>query len=162
MIQAFTDNLGQTIIVTAAAQAASVSAAAAKSSGTNTAGIAAGVVVGVIAAAALAGGVFLWLRNKRRREVEEEYRRNAAVNNFVGQPPTSSAGQSAMTDTRLDATAMAHNRLSTGSIADNQDYSRRILKVRSNITCLSTISILTWRAGHKCISGDMTNDFPRA
>jgi cell wall integrity and stress response component len=33
-------------------------------------------------------------------------------------------------DTRLDP-VMAQRRLSSGSIADNQDYSRRILRVRA-------------------------------
>jgi len=74
----------------------------------------------------------LFIRNKKRREVEDEYRRNAAVSNFItggGKPPTSSGGDSSFTDTRLDPTTMAQRRMSDGSIADNQDYSRRILKV---------------------------------
>ena len=60
--------------------------------------------------------------------MEEEYKRNAAVSNFIaGKPPKTSGGDSAF-DTRLDP-VMAQRRLSDGSIADNQDYSRRILKV---------------------------------
>jgi cell wall integrity and stress response component len=60
--------------------------------------------------------------------VEEEYRRQAAVNSFVsgGKLHTSN---SSMTDSRLDPEFMAR-RQSNGSIADNEDYSRRILKVR--------------------------------
>ncbi|KAI9643195.1 WSC domain [Ciborinia camelliae] len=124
---------GQTVTVQASAAAAASSSAAAltdkSSSGPSKAGIAAGVVVGVLLAAALAGGIFIMMRNKKRREVEEEYRRNAAVNNFVagGKSPVSSGGAS-FNDTRLDPT-LAHRRMSDGSIADNQDYSRRILKV---------------------------------
>ncbi|KAM3069988.1 Protein SLG1 [Clarireedia jacksonii] len=125
---------GQTVTVQAPTAAAATSSAAAttvsnKSSGPNKAGIAAGVVVGVLLAAAIAGGIFLWMRNRKRREVEEEYRRNAAVNNFAagGKSPVSSGGAS-FTDTRLDPT-LANRRMSDGSIADNQDYSRRILKV---------------------------------
>lgn len=95
--------------------------------GTNVAGIAAGVVVGVVVIAALIGGGFFYLRRKRNREIEEEYRRNAAVNAFIGKPPGSSGGGS-MTDSRMDP-VMAHRRMSDGSIADNQDYSRRILRV---------------------------------
>jgi cell wall integrity and stress response component len=91
------------------------------------AGIAAGVVVGVVVIAALIGGGFFYLRRKRNREIEEEYRRNAAVNAFIGKPPGSSGGGS-MTDSRMDP-VMAHRRMSDGSIADNQDYSRRILRV---------------------------------
>lgn len=104
-----------------------------KSSGPNKAGIAAGVVVGIVALAAIVGGIFFWLRQKRRREVEEEYRRQAAVNSFVsgGKLHTSN---SSMTDSRLDPDFMAR-RQSNGSIADNEDYSRRILKVRLKNTC---------------------------
>ncbi|KAJ8061519.1 hypothetical protein OCU04_009333 [Sclerotinia nivalis] len=123
---------GQTVTVQASSAAAASSSVAAlsekASSGPNKAGIAAGVVVGVLVAAAIAGGIFIVMRNKKRREVEEEYRRNAAVNNFVtgGKSPISSGGS--FTDTRLDPT-LANRRMSDGSIADNQDYSRRILKV---------------------------------
>lgn len=95
--------------------------------GTNVAGIVAGVVVGVVVVACAAGGGFLFMRRKRNREIEEEHRRNAAVNAFIGKPPGSSAGS--MTDSRLDP-VMAQRRMSDGSIADNQDYSRRILRVR--------------------------------
>lgn len=94
--------------------------------GSNTAGIVAGVVVGVVVIACAVGGVFLYMRRKRNKEIEEEHRRNAAVNAFIGKPPGSSAGS--MTDSRLDP-VMAHRRMSDGSIADNQDYSRRILRV---------------------------------
>jgi cell wall integrity and stress response component len=120
---------GQTIVVTASASS-STSSGFSKSGGggTNKAAIAAGVVVGIVAVGAIVGGLFLFLRHRRRREVEEEYRRNAAVSSFVaGGKPTSSAGAS-FTDTRLDP-VMAQRRMSDGSIADNQDYSRRILKV---------------------------------
>ncbi|KAL7619544.1 Protein SLG1 [Parahypoxylon ruwenzoriense] len=98
------------------------------SGGTNVAGIAAGVVVGVVAAAAIVGGVIFWLRRKRNAEIEEEHRRNAAVNAFItgGKPPSSSGGLS-MSDSRLDP--VMNRRMSDGSIADNQDYSRRILRV---------------------------------
>lgn len=71
------------------------------------------------------------MRARKRREIEEEHRRNAAVSSFIGggKPPQSSGGSS-FTDTRLDPAVMAQRRQSDGSIADNQDYSRRILKVR--------------------------------
>ncbi|CAI6338862.1 unnamed protein product [Periconia digitata] len=97
----------------------------------NTAGIAAGVVVGVVALAGIIGGVFFYLRHKKRRDVENEYRNRASVNNFVsgGKMHTSN---SSMTDSRLDPEFMAR-RQSNGSIADNEDYSRRILKVRSSL-----------------------------
>lgn len=93
------------------------------------AAVAAGVVSGVVAVAALIGGALLYMRRKRNAEMEEEHRRNAAVNAFIsGSKPPSSSGSISMTDSRLDP-VMAHRRLSDGSIADNQDYSRRILRV---------------------------------
>ncbi|KAF2272451.1 uncharacterized protein EI97DRAFT_210298 [Westerdykella ornata] len=98
-----------------------------KSSGPNKAGIAAGVVVGVVALAAIVGGVLYFLRQKKRRELEEEHRRQAAVNSFVSGGKGHSSAAS-MTDSRLDPDFM-NRRYSNGSIADNEDYSRRILKV---------------------------------
>ena len=92
----------------------------------NKAGIAAGVVVGIVALSAIAGGVFFFLRNRKRRAVEEEYRRNVA-GNYGAKPPTSSAGS--VSDARLEPSVMMQRRQSDVSIADNQDYSRRILKV---------------------------------
>ncbi|KLU85498.1 hypothetical protein MAPG_04521 [Magnaporthiopsis poae ATCC 64411] len=98
------------------------------SGGGNTAAIAAGVVIGVLALAAAAGGIWFVMRRRRNREIEEEHRRNAAVNAFIhGNKPGSSGGVS-MTDSRMDP-VMAQRRMSDGSIADNQDYSRRILRV---------------------------------
>jgi cell wall integrity and stress response component len=98
--------------------------------GSNTVGIAVGVVVGVVALLAVAGGVYYFMKRRRNTEIEEEHRRNAAVNAFIsgsGKPPSSSGGLS-MSDSRLDP-VMANRRMSDGSIADNQDYSRRILRV---------------------------------
>lgn len=98
-------------------------------SSTDTTGIAVGVVCGVVAVAGVLGGLFFFLRRRRNREIEEEHRRNAAVNAFINgaKPPGSSGGYS-MTDARLDP-VMAQRRVSNGSIADNEDYSRRILRV---------------------------------
>jgi cell wall integrity and stress response component len=94
----------------------------------NTVGIAVGAVAGVVVLLAIIGGVFFFLRQKKRREVEEEYRRQANMNSFTGGKLHTS--NSSMTDSRLDPEFM-HRRQSNGSIADNEDYSRRILKVRS-------------------------------
>ncbi|KND89295.1 hypothetical protein TOPH_06000 [Tolypocladium ophioglossoides CBS 100239] len=100
-----------------------------KKSGPNIAGIAAGVVAGVVGAAAIVGGIFFFLRRKRNAEIEEEHRRNAAVNAFInGSKPPGSSGSISMTDARLDP-VLANRRMSDGSIADNEDYSRRILRV---------------------------------
>lgn len=118
---------GQTVIVTATDAPPQN-----KSSGPNKAGIAAGVVVGVVVLAAVIGGVLLFLRQKKRRAVEEEYRRQAAANSFIagGKLHTSN---SSMTDSRLDPEFM-NRRASNGSIADNEDYSRRILKVSPRVS----------------------------
>lgn len=96
----------------------------------NTAGIAAGVVVGVVGLAAIIGGVWFFLRRRRQRQAEEDYRRNAAgVNDFINGGKTSA---SSMNDSRIDPSFM-DRRQSNGSIADNEDYSRRILKVCHDI-----------------------------
>ncbi|KAL6898953.1 hypothetical protein GGI43DRAFT_384628 [Trichoderma evansii] len=96
---------------------------------TNVAGIAAGTVVGVVVLGGLMGAAFFTMRRRRNAEIEEEHRRNAAVNAFInGSKPPSTSGSISMTDSRLDP-IMAHRRLSDGSIADNEDYSRRILRV---------------------------------
>ncbi|KAF2870940.1 hypothetical protein BDV95DRAFT_607233 [Massariosphaeria phaeospora] len=115
----------QTVVQTATT--APLPSATPTNSKPNTVGIAVGVVVGVLALLAIVGGVFFFLRQKKRRAVEEEYRRQAAVNSFVsgGKLHTST---SSMTDSRLDPEFM-NRRASNGSIADNEDYSRRILKV---------------------------------
>ncbi|KAL9633698.1 MAG: hypothetical protein Q9164_004545 [Protoblastenia rupestris] len=95
--------------------------------GPNVAGIAAGVVVGVALLGAIAGGLFFYLRSRKRKALEEEYRQNAASNYNTLKPSTSSAGSTS--DSRLEPSVMMQRRQSDGSIADNQDYSRRILKV---------------------------------
>jgi len=119
---------GQTVVVTTGPTNSPTS-----HSSTNKAAIAAGVVVGlVVFAAAVAGGAFLFIRRRRNRQVEEEYRRNAAVSEFVAGGKThnsDNASYSSYSDNRLDPSVMAQRRMSDGSIADNQDYSRRILKV---------------------------------
>ncbi|KAJ2896599.1 uncharacterized protein MKZ38_005422 [Zalerion maritima] len=102
------------------------------SSGSNskTIGIVVGAVSAVLIVGGAVGGVLWYLRKKRNAEIEEEHRRNAAVNAFINgsNPPGSSHGSISMTDSRLDP-VMAHRRMSDGSIADNQDYSRKILRV---------------------------------
>ncbi|MCJ1469828.1 hypothetical protein MMC07_008470 [Pseudocyphellaria aurata] len=111
-----------TVIVTAAGdpnvQRPSSTGTKAKSS--NTAGIAAGVVVGVVAVCAIAGGLFFFLRNRKRRAMEQEFHRNSAA---------TLATNTNMSDARLEPSVMMQRRQSDGSIADNRDYSRRILKV---------------------------------
>lgn len=120
---------GQTIVVTASSSATNTSQSGGGGGGSK-AGIAAGVVVGLIAIAAIVGGIYFFLRQRKRRAVEEEYRRNAAVNSFVAGKPKSEV--SSTSDQRLDPNITAfHRRQSIGSIADERDFSRRILQVSS-------------------------------
>ncbi|KAK6359617.1 hypothetical protein TWF696_000765 [Orbilia brochopaga] len=109
---------GSTATVTAA-----ISDAQPQSGGTSKAGIAAGVVVGVIALIALGVGGFLVVRRNRRRQAEEEYRAAVAAKEFTA------SIRKPQSDARLDPVMLQHRRMSDGSIADNEDYSRRILKV---------------------------------
>lgn len=107
---------GPTVVVTQAPEPAK---------GPNTGAIAAGVVVGVLGVLGIAGGMFWFIRRKRNKEIEEEHRRTAA-NSYISGKHSSSGGS--ITDARMDP-VMAQRRLSDGSIADNEDYSRKILRV---------------------------------
>jgi len=113
---------GATVIVTAPAGQSSGNAGS-KGAGASKAGVAAGAVVGVIALIALGVGVWLAVRRKRRLRAEEEYRAAVAAKEFV------ESAKKPSPDQRLDPVLLQQRRLSDGSIADNQDYSRRILKV---------------------------------
>lgn len=117
-----------TVVVTAGAKGGS-------SKGSSTVGIAVGVVVGIIALAGIVGGAFLWLRYNKRKEMSDEYKRQAAISSFVegGQKPPYTA--SSNSDSRLDPAVLAARRISDGSIADNADYSRRILQVQNPDIC---------------------------
>ena len=112
--------------------AAQSSSAAPSKGGGSTVGIAVGVVVGVVLLAALAGGAFVFFRRKQQRDMQE-FKRQNDVAAFTG-AASNDRPQMWAPDTRLDT---AGNRNSNGSIADNADYSRRILQVR----CFDSISI---------------------
>lgn len=118
---------GETVVVTASGQS---SGSSSSGSGHSKVGIAVGIVAGVVGLAALAGAGFFIYRHKKRQSVEEEYRRNAAINNFVAPSKAKSEGSGSLNDSRLDPSIMAHRRMSDGSIADERDFSRRILHVR--------------------------------
>ena len=119
---------GQTIVVTASSSANASSGGGGGGGGSSKAGIAAGVVVGIVAIAAIIGGIYFFLRQRKRRAVEEEFRQNAAVNPFESGKPKSEV--SSTNDQRLDPNITAfHRRQSIGSIADERDFSRRILQV---------------------------------
>jgi cell wall integrity and stress response component len=95
------------------------------------------VVVGVLAAVALVGGSILFYKRRRQQKVEEEYRRTLAVQSFGKKPEA---------DHRLEP-VMLQRRASDGSIADNEDYSRRILKVDFHAQFLR--STLIFYTGHQ-------------
>ena len=105
---------GHTVVVTASSTPAPSSGSGSK------VGIAVGVVVGVIALAGIIGGIIIYFKQRRRREIEEEHRRNAASSTYKPEPKN---------DSRLDAGAINARRTSIGSIADEGDFSRRILQV---------------------------------
>ena len=99
------------------------------------AGIAAGVAVGVVVVAAIVAGVMLFLRRRRQQAAEEDYSRKNQISDFMrgghaNDPRPPPTAYSNMSDSRLDPGA-AGRRNSIGSIADDQDYSRRILKVHT-------------------------------
>lgn len=114
---------GATIVVTASSQ--TDNSQSNKSSGPNIAGIAAGVVVGVGVIGIIIGAALFFIRRHKRKAVEAQYRRNAAIS--FGPGKTASTGS--MNDSRWDGEYMAQRRQSNGSIAEDEDFSRRILKV---------------------------------
>jgi len=87
--------------------------------GMSKAAAAAAAVVSILVVAALAVGGFIFYRRHQRMKIEEEYRRTLAARDFTKKNEL---------DHRLEP-VMLQRRLSDGSIADNEDYSRRILKV---------------------------------
>ena len=104
--------------------------------------------MGVVGLAAIVGGVWFFLRRRRQKQAEADYRRNAAgVNDFINGGKT---GASSINDTRIDPSFM-DRRQSNGSIADNEDYSRRILKVRRVVIGEKRVCTNA-RLGHQCMS----------
>ncbi|GAO50817.1 hypothetical protein G7K_4938-t1 [Saitoella complicata NRRL Y-17804] len=83
------------------------------------AGAIAGIVVGVVLGSLLLGlgAFFFWRR-----------RRNSSFEDISSVGPSSPPRAAAMPDPRLEP-AMVQRRLSEGSLADEQDYTRKILRV---------------------------------
>lgn len=121
---------GETIVITASGQADATSQPSSGGGGSNKVSIAVGVVVGAVVLCALVGGGIFFIRHRKRKAVEEEYRRNQAANSFVASDKPRSKGGS-ISDQRLDP-SIHHRRQSDGSIADEMDFSRRILQVSHN------------------------------
>lgn len=80
--------------------------------------------MGVVLLAAIIGAAVFFMRRRQKQRVEEEYRRNAEITRFTQSKPSSMSS-----DARWDSEFMAERRQSNGSIADAQDFSRRILQV---------------------------------
>lgn len=126
---------GEGVSISPTAEAQSSDQSSGTSTGTKI-GIAVGVVVGLLAIAALIAGGVLFYKKRNKQDVSTRHRRNTSTNAFAGagsSPPGSGSGTrvGSISDSRLDPTMVEREkRISTGSVfADNEDYSRRILKV---------------------------------
>jgi cell wall integrity and stress response component len=106
-------------------------------SSSSAGGIAAGVIVAVLVVSAIFGGVFFYFRRRRQQESEAEgFKPQKDMKDIsFGSSPASAMPinqdrpQMWAPDSRMDSGTATH-RMSSGSIADNQDFSRRILQVR--------------------------------
>jgi len=74
------------------------------------------------------------MRHRRNKQADLEHKQEAssfaAAAAAAAGPRIPATRKASGPDSRIDPDAMAQHRLSDGSIADNEDYSRRILKVR--------------------------------
>lgn len=122
---------GKTVIVTETpvAQTSTVPASTAtsqqKSKSSNTVAIAVGVVVGVVAGAAIVGFVIFFVRRRRSQRDSNAW----SGSETAGKTQIPAMRRIPGPESRIDPEALANHRMSDGSIADNEDYSRRILKV---------------------------------
>jgi len=66
------------------------------------------------------------MKQKRRKQIEQEHKAASATNPYVG-----SRSSDTKSDSRLDPSMASYRRESIGSIADERDFSRRILQVRN-------------------------------
>lgn len=85
-------------------------------------GMAAGIAIGVLALVALGGVGFFFVRRRRRAEYQKQYEPSG----FSSSP--GSLNRPFGTDQRLEP-QMLQKRESVGSLADENDYSRKILRV---------------------------------
>ena len=116
---------GTTIIITPTAAATTKASSGGGGGGASKAGIAAGVVVGILAIAGIVGGIFFFMRAKKRKAIEEEHQRQQTIGDFARAGLKSEVSSA---DSRLDPNMM-YRRQSNGSLADEGDLSRRVLKV---------------------------------
>jgi cell wall integrity and stress response component len=85
-------------------------------------GAAAGIAIGVLALIAVGVGAFFFIRRRRREDYQKQYE-----GSHFGSSP-GSLNRPFGTDQRLEP-GMVQKRESVGSLADEQDYSRKILRV---------------------------------
>jgi cell wall integrity and stress response component len=97
-------------------------------------GAAAGIAIGVIALAAIGVGAFFFIRRRKREHYQKQYEGSAYVSSNFGSSP-GSLNRPFGTDHRLEP-GMMQKRESVGSISDEQDYSRKILRVPSFWNCI--------------------------
>jgi cell wall integrity and stress response component len=109
----------ETVITTPAPTQSSASS----SSGGVTGGAAAGIVIGLLALAAVGIGAFFFVRRRQRRDSYEKQYESSGFGSSSG-----SMSRPFGTDQRLEP-GMVQKRESVGSLADEQDYSRKILRV---------------------------------
>jgi len=108
---------GQTTIIQSATSDTSTASA-----GGVSGGAAAGIAIGVLALVALGVGAFFLVRRRRRAEYQRQYEGSG-----FGSSP-GSLNRPFGTDQRLEP-QMLQKRESVGSLADEHDYSRKILRV---------------------------------
>lgn len=82
-------------------------------------GAAAGIVIGILILAAIGGGAFIYFRRRRKVDYQKQYSYDSSPG---------SLNRPFRVDQRLEP-GMVQKRESVGSLADEQDYSRKILRV---------------------------------
>ena len=90
-----------------------------KSSSGVSGGAVAGIVIAVLIFIAIGAGAFIYIRRRRADEYQKQ---------FEGTNSGSNLHQPFGTDQRLEP-GMVQKRASVGSLADERDYSRKILRV---------------------------------
>jgi len=78
-----------------------------------------------VAVAAIVGAIFFFVRRRRNQRDNNSWNGSE----MAGKTQIPAMRRAPGPESRIDPEALANHRMSDGSIADNEDYSRRILKV---------------------------------